>query len=49
MKTRRWMKSMIAEAKKTELDMPWARGARRAAFIAKKAAKTAPLRQVRAA
>ncbi|SDW73140.1 hypothetical protein [Celeribacter indicus] len=36
MKTRRWMTSMIREAKKTEVQMPWSRGARRAAFIAKK-------------
>lgn len=35
MKNRRWMASMIAEAKKTEVEMPWARGARRAALIAK--------------
>lgn len=43
MKNRRWMKSMIAEAKKTETDMPWTRGACRAAFIAKKSG-TLPLR-----
>ncbi|WP_199908061.1 hypothetical protein [Celeribacter baekdonensis] len=36
MKNRRWMKSMIAEAKKTDVQMPWARGLRRDAFIAKK-------------
>lgn len=28
---------MIAEAKKSEVKMPWARGARRTAFIATKA------------
>jgi hypothetical protein len=39
MKNRRWMKSMIAEAKKTEVEMPWARGARRTAFIVKKVGK----------
>ncbi|WP_198403455.1 hypothetical protein [Celeribacter ethanolicus] len=39
MKNRRWMKSMIAEAKKAEVEMPWARGTRRTAFIAKKADK----------
>lgn len=26
MKNRRWMKSMIAEAKKSDVQMPWARG-----------------------
>ncbi len=39
MKNRRWMQSMIKEAKKTEVEMPWARGARRTAFIAKKSGK----------
>ncbi|WP_460273950.1 hypothetical protein [Celeribacter sp. ULVN23_4] len=39
MKNRRWMKSMIAEAKKSEVEMPWTRGTRRAAFIAKKSGK----------
>ncbi|WP_321364563.1 hypothetical protein [uncultured Celeribacter sp.] len=38
MKNRRWMTSMISEAKKTEVEMPWSRGARRNAFIAKKSA-----------
>lgn len=41
MKNRRWMTSMISEAKKTEVEMPWSRGARRAAFIAKKSAPAA--------
>ena len=41
MKTRRWMASMIAEAKKTDVQMPWTRGATRAAFIAKKSAQAA--------
>ena len=33
---RRWMTSMVKEAAKTKIEMPWARGARRAAFIAKR-------------
>ncbi|PTQ75688.1 hypothetical protein [Celeribacter persicus] len=41
MKNRRWMKSMIAEAKKTEVEMPWTRGVRRTAFIEKKVGKPA--------
>ncbi len=28
MKTRRWMKTILAEAKKEQMDMPWARKAR---------------------
>lgn len=36
-KNSRWMKSMIAEAKKTEVEMPWARGARRVGFQAARA------------
>ncbi|WP_303048515.1 hypothetical protein [Celeribacter sp. HF31] len=37
------MTSMIAEAKKTEVEMPWSRGARRDAFIAKKSAPATKL------
>lgn len=35
---RRWMTSLAKEAAKTKLDMPWTRGARRDAFIAKRKA-----------
>ncbi|MGH1331244.1 MAG: hypothetical protein ACRBBK_10205 [Paracoccaceae bacterium] len=38
-KNSRWMKSMIAEAKKTEVELPWARGARRVGFQAARAAQ----------
>jgi hypothetical protein len=34
----RYIKSIIATAAKDDTVMPWARGARRAAFIAKRAA-----------
>lgn len=37
MKTeKRWIKTMINEAAKVDTKMPWERGARRAAFIAKR-------------
>ena len=35
-KNKRFIKGVIAEAAKNETVMPWARGARRAAFIAKR-------------
>ncbi len=35
-KQRRWMTSVQKEAARIKLDMPWTRGARRAAFIAKR-------------
>lgn len=39
MKTeRRWMKSMLAEAANCKTRMPWERGLRRAALIARRAA-----------
>ncbi len=37
-KERRWIKSVLKEAARTEIEMPWTRGARRAAFIAKRSA-----------
>lgn len=37
MKTR-WMKTLIAEADKCATPMPWARGARRQVFIARRSA-----------
>ncbi|MCV2888658.1 hypothetical protein [Ruegeria aquimaris] len=44
----RFVKSVIATAAKTEVQMPWSRGARRAAMIARrKAIETLP--QVRSA
>ena len=43
MKTnKRCIKGVIAAAAKEETVMPWARGARRAAFIAKRTAADAP-------
>lgn len=36
-KERRWMTSVIKEAAKAKIDMPWARGEQRAAMIAKRA------------
>lgn len=49
--TRRWMKSMIATAAQTEVQMPWERGARRAEMIARReaAARPAPARPALAA
>lgn len=40
-KERRWMTSVVREAAKTKLDMPWTRGTRRDAFIAKRARQSA--------
>lgn len=43
MKTeRRWMKSMIAEAAACKTRLPWERGLRRAAMIARRAAVATP-------
>ncbi|MGO4913941.1 hypothetical protein [Pseudogemmobacter sp. W21_MBD1_M6] len=36
---KRWMKSILEEAAKGQPAMPWARGARREAFKAKRAAE----------
>ena len=41
-KERRWMSSVVKEAAKTKLEMPWTRGPRREAFIAKRASQLAP-------
>jgi hypothetical protein len=38
-KERRWMTSLAKEAAKAKIEMPWARGPRRDAFIAKRAAQ----------
>jgi len=35
-KERRWMASLLKEAAKTEVQMPWARGERRQTWIAKR-------------
>lgn len=40
-KNTRFIKGVIAAAAKEETVMPWARGARRAAFIAKRTTSTA--------
>ncbi|MDD8022619.1 MAG: hypothetical protein PHX82_05875 [Paracoccaceae bacterium] len=40
--TARWMKSAIAEAAKCDTQMPWARGARRAATIARREEQVIP-------
>lgn len=41
---KRWLTSVVKEAAKSEVKMPWARGARRTAFIAKRAAAKPTLR-----
>ncbi len=41
-KERRWMTSAVKEAARTNIEMPWARGNRRKAFIAKRTAVAAP-------
>ena len=41
-KERRWMTSVLKEAAKAKIDMPWTRGARREAFIAKRRAAADP-------
>ena len=40
--TPRWMKSVIRDAAKTEVVMPWARGPRRAEMIARRAERDIP-------
>lgn len=44
MKKTRWIKSMIKEAARTEAEMPWQRGARRTAYIARRGEARAPLK-----
>lgn len=46
-KERRWISSVVKEAARTKLEMPWARGSRRAAFIVKRAGQP-PARIARA-
>ena len=38
----RFIKSIVETARKAEAELPWARGARRAAMIARRAAQPAP-------
>ncbi|SPF77641.1 hypothetical protein [Pseudoprimorskyibacter insulae] len=40
----RFVKSIVKTAKTTEVAMPWDRGARRAAFVAKRNIKTITLK-----
>ena len=40
--TPRWMKSVIRDAAKTEVVMPWARGPRRAEMIARRTERDIP-------
>lgn len=40
MKTRRWMKAILDEAKKEQVDMPWSRAKR----AKRRAAKPAPVK-----
>ena len=47
-KQKRMINNIITEAAKTDVVMPWARGARRTEWIAKRGARTAPLKTVRA-
>lgn len=39
---RRWMQSACQEAAKSEVQMPWARGARRAAMLARRTGAQTP-------
>jgi len=47
-KERRWMTSVLKEAAKSKIEMPWARGARRQETIAKRSGQDQP-RQTKAA
>jgi hypothetical protein len=47
-KERRWMTSVLKEAAKSKIEMPWARGARRQEMTAKRDAQD-PSRQSKAA
>ena len=46
MKEQRLIGNIIAEAAKSNFDLPWARGTRRTEWIAKRAAQPAPLKAV---
>ena len=45
MKSTRFIKSITKTATETDVVMPWARGARRAAFIAKRSAQDSEQRK----
>lgn len=45
----RFVKSVVETARKCDADLPWARGARRAAMIARRDRPTAPVRSARTA
>lgn len=47
-KQTRMIKNIITEAAKTDVVMPWARGARRTEWIAKRASFATPLKAARA-
>jgi len=44
---KRMIKGIISEAAKTDVVMPWSRGARRTEWIAKRNAATTPLKAAR--
>jgi hypothetical protein len=44
-KERRWMKAILAEAKTCKTRMPWERGLRRQAMIARRSAEVVPLKK----
>lgn len=46
MKEQRLIGNIIAEAAKSNIALPWARGTRRTEWIAKRAAKPEPLKAV---
>jgi len=46
-KQTRMIKSIIDEAAKVDVVMPWARGVRRTEWIAKRSAQSAPLKAAR--
>jgi len=47
-KQKRMINNIITEAAKTDVVMPWTRGARRTEWIAKRKARTVTLKTVRA-
>jgi hypothetical protein len=46
-KTRRWMQTVLAEAKDCTVQMPWARGARREEMLARRKVQATNLLQSR--
>jgi hypothetical protein len=46
-KQTRMIKSIVEEAAKVDVVMPWTRGARRTAWIAKRSAQSTPLKVAR--